>query len=234
MTCSRAKKTGITTDGGWAQYMVGPWESFAAVPDGLSNEQAAPLMCAGVTVFNSIRNAKVLAGSVVAVQGIGGLGHLAIQYAAKMGYYVVAISTGESKRQLAFELGAKVYIDTSKQDATAELFKLGGAKLIVSTAFSGKAQSEMVNGLGIGGKLLILGAGHDPITTSPLQLIGARRNIQGWPAGPALDSQEAMEFAHSQGIKTYVETYPLEKIQEAYERMLSNQARFRVVLQLQK
>jgi len=164
------------------------------------------------------------------VMGIGGLGHLAVQYANAVGYKVVAVSTDDSKKALAQKLGAHIYLDSSKQNASVELQKLGGARLIVTTVFNSKSQSDLVGGLGIDGTLLCLGADGAPFTFGSLQLIGKRNRIQGWPSGSPMDSEEAMEFAAFKGVKTQVEVYSLEQVNEAYERMLSNKARFRVVI----
>jgi len=204
------------------------------VPDELSSDEAGPLMCAGVTVFNSMRNQRIFPGSVVAVQGIGGLGHLAVQYAAAMGFRTVAISSGAAKKDLAIQLGAHIYLDTSKDDVNKELLKLGGAKLIVSTvAENAKAQSDLVGGLSVDGTLLILGADFKPFTCSPVSLIGKRNRIQGWPSGTPQDSQETMEFAAFKNIKTHIEIFSLDEVDKAYERMMSG-AKFRVVIKPKK
>jgi len=230
VNCEMHCVSGISVDGGYAEYMVAPWQSLALVPKELSPEEAGPLMCAGITVFNSMRNQHVLPGSLVVIHGIGGLGHLAVQYANAMGYKVVAVSTDDSKKALAQKLGAHIYLDSSKQNASAELQKLGGARLIVTTVFNAKSQSDMVGGLGVDGTLLCLGADGAPFTFGPLHLIGKRNRIQGWPSGSPIDSEEAMEFAAFKGVKTHVEVYSLEQVNEAYERMISNKARFRVVI----
>jgi len=228
--CSKSGTTGISFDGGYGEYMVAPWEALAAVPANLSSADAAPLLCAGLTVFNSMRNMKVMPGSLVAIQGIGGLGHYAVQFARKMGFRVAAISTSDDKRQLATELGAHDYIDTSKVKAAEALQKLGGAKMIVATAFDSKAVAGLVDGLGQDGILLVLGAAHDAMAISSIGLISQRRVVQGWPSGVPQDAEDTMAFAALQGIKSYVETFPLEKAQEAFDRMMSNKARFRVVI----
>lgn len=210
--------------------MKASFESFAKVPESLNSNDAAPLLCAGVTVFNSLRNMNIKPGQLVAVQGIGGLGHLGIQFARKMGFKVAAISTSDAKKELALELGAHLYIDTSKDDAVKILQSHGGAKCILTTAFDTKAMSKLVDGLSVSGILLVVGADHQTFDVTPLQLIGGRRCIQGWPSGSAQDSQETLEFAALHGIRSYSEAYPATKVNEAYDRMMSNQARFRVVL----
>jgi D-arabinose 1-dehydrogenase-like Zn-dependent alcohol dehydrogenase len=187
-------------------------------------------MCAGITTFNSLRNSGARPGDVVAVQGIGGLGHLGIQYAAKSGYYVVGIGRGPENGALAKKLGAAVYIDSKATNTSQELQKLGGARVILSTAPNSKAMSEVIDGLGVGGKLLVVGAAPEPIQVSPFQVIGARKSIQGWPSGTAMDSQDTLRFSAQTGVRAMIEKYPLEKAKEAYERMTSGHAQFRVVL----
>jgi len=230
MMCPSHDITGITVDGGYAEYTVCPWESLARVPDSLKAEEAAPLLCAGVTVFNSLRNMSAKAGDLVAVQGIGGLGHLGVQFARRMGFRVAAVSTGADKKDLATKLGAHYYIDASKGKAVEELKKLGGAKVIMTTAFDSKAMSSLVDGLCPGGVLLILGADQKSLDVTPVQLIGSRTSVQGWPSGRPIDSEETLKFAAANEIYSMSEVYPLEKAQEAFERMLSNKQRFRVVL----
>jgi len=229
VTCQSHAVTGITTDGGYAEYMVSPWEALVLVPSELEPKEAAPLLCAGVTVFNSMRN-TAKPGSLVAIQGIGGLGHLAVQFGRKMGYKVVAISQGQDKKQLAMELGAHVYLDSNSVNASAELTKMGGASLIVCTAFSSKAMSSLMDGVGVGGTLLTLGASGEPLSINTLQLISARRAIQGWPSGAPIDAEDTLNFAAFSGTKSMIEVYPLSQASAAYDRMMSNQARFRVVL----
>lgn len=232
LTCTTHQVCGISYDGGYAEYLVVPQEALAAVPEGMSAADAAPLLCAGVTTFNSLRHMDARPGDVVAVQGIGGLGHLGIQYAHKLGFRTVAISRGQDKRALALELGAHVYIDAERESATEALQKLGGARVIMVTASSSKLAAELVGGLGRNGTLLILGAGPEPIPLSGLPLISRRLRVQGWPSGVPQDSQETMAFSALAGVKSRNETFPLERAAEAYERMLSNRARFRVVLQV--
>jgi D-arabinose 1-dehydrogenase-like Zn-dependent alcohol dehydrogenase len=228
--CSVGKITGLHYDGGYADYMIAPIEALASIPDELSAEEAGPLLCAGLTTFNALRHGGARAGDLVAILGIGGLGHLAVQFARYMGFHTVAIARGEDKKDLALKLGAHVYIDSESQDAAKELTRLGGAKLILATVTSAPAMTAAIEGLGIDGKLLVVGASPDPIEVTPLQLIGARRGIAGWPSGVASDSEDTMRFSALQGIKPMIETYPLAKAAEAYQRMMSGKARFRVVL----
>jgi D-arabinose 1-dehydrogenase-like Zn-dependent alcohol dehydrogenase len=230
MGCQSFQVTGFQEDGGYAQYMIARSEAVAAIPDALSPVEAAPLLCAGVTTFNSLRHSGGQAGDLVAVQGLGGLGHLGIQFASKMGYHTVAIGRGQDKEALALKLGAARYLDTEKTNAAGELTKMGGASVILATAPNSKAMSELIDGLAVGGKLLVVGASADPITVTPIQLIGARRSIQGWPSGTARDSEDTLNFCALTGIRPMVETFPLEQAAAAYDRMLSGKARFRVVL----
>lgn len=221
--------TGVTYDGGYAEYMVAPAIGLAAVPEGLSPIDAAPLMCAGVTTFNALRNTDAKAGDVVAILGLGGLGHLAVQYAAKMGFNTVGIARGKDKESFAHDLGAKHYIDTLSQDPAAELQKLGGAKVILATATAANAISAVQGGLGLAGKLLIVGI-SDSFKVNPLNLIMGNRSVSGWYSGTSKDSQDTLEFSQLSGIHSMNEVYPLEKVAEAYDRMMSGNARFRVVL----
>lgn len=230
INCQNGKISGISYDGGYAEYMTAPKEAVANVPEELSSVDAAPLLCAGITVYNALRNSGIRAGDLVAVQGIGGLGHLAIQYASKMGMRTVAISTSDSKKELAKELGAHHFINTEKQDASEELQKLGGAKLILATAPHSDAISSVVDGLGIDGKLLMVAATGEPIEVSPMQLLMGRKSAAGWPSGTAMDSEDTLNFSAMTGTKPMIEEYPLEKVNEAFERMMNNKARFRVVL----
>jgi D-arabinose 1-dehydrogenase-like Zn-dependent alcohol dehydrogenase len=228
--CANEKVCGISYDGGYQQYMVAPVEALAAIPDGLSDAEAAPLLCAGITTFNALRHSGALPGDLVAVQGIGGLGHLGIQFANKFGYKVVAIGRGSENAVLAKKLGASAYIDSKASNAAEALQKLGGARVILATAPSSKAMSELIDGLGPNGRLMVIGATFDPIEVTPLQLIGAGRTIQGWAAGTATDSEDTLRFAELTGVRAMIETYPLEKASEAYARMMSGHAQFRVVL----
>ena len=230
LTCVEGQIPGISYDGGYAEYMIAPFEALAAVPDDLKSEDAAPLLCAGITTFNSLRHSGASAGDLVAVLGVGGLGHLGVQFAAKMGFKTVAIARGEDKGPLAKKLGAHIYIDSTSQDAAKELTRLGGAKVILATVTDGKSMSSVVTGLGVDGKLLVLGASADPIEVSPLLLIGPRRSIAGWPSGTAPDSEDTLKFSVLSNVRPMIETFPLAKAAEAYQRMMSGKARFRVVL----
>ena len=230
ITCSRGQIPGITYDGGYAEYLVAPFEALASVPKELSAAEAAPLLCAGITTFNALRHSGASAGDTVAILGIGGLGHLAVQFAQKMGYHTVAIARGADKKALALKLGARHYIDSTTQDVAAELTKLGGARVIVATVTDSKSMSAVVGGLGIDGKLLIVGASMQPIEVPPLTLIAGRRSISGWPSGTATDSEDTLDFSVLSDIRPLIETFPLERAPEAYERMMSGKARFRVVL----
>jgi D-arabinose 1-dehydrogenase-like Zn-dependent alcohol dehydrogenase len=228
--CQFQKITGITFDGGYAEYMVAPAEAVAAMPDDLPADEASPLLCAGITVFNSLRNSGARGGDLVAVQGIGGLGHLGIQYARQMGFRTVAIGRGKDKQALAQKLGAHEYVDTSAGAPAEALQKLGGACVILATAPDSKSISTLVDGLAGNGKLLIVGAGFESLTVTPLQLIGGRKALQGWPSGTAKDSEDTLRFSSLSGVRPMIERYPLEKVAEAYDQMISGRARFRVVL----
>jgi D-arabinose 1-dehydrogenase-like Zn-dependent alcohol dehydrogenase len=230
INCRNEKITGISYDGGYQQYMLAPIEALAAIPDGLSDVEAAPLLCAGITTYNALRHNGAMPGDLVAVQGIGGLGHLGVQFASKFGYKVAAVGRGAQNESLAKKLGAHVYIDSSATNAAEALQKLGGAKVILATAPNSKAMSELINGLGPNGKLLVIGAGTDPIEVTPIQLILGNKAIQGWASGTAADSEDTLNFALLTGVRPMIETYPLEKAAEAYERMMSGKAEFRVVL----
>ena len=230
--CKNQQVCGINYDGGYGEYMVAPWTAVAEVPEGMDPIQAAPLMCAGVTVFNSMRHQGLLPGDLVAVQGIGGLGHLGIQFAKKMGMRVAAISTGDSKKELVAKLGAEYYIDTSKEPASKQLQALGGAKLVLATAPNAKSMGDLINGLGTNGKLLVVGADADTFEVSPLQILGNRGCVCGWPSGTATDSTDTINFAKHQGIESMNEVYSLDQAQEAYDRMMSGKARFRVVIKM--
>lgn len=230
MTCERLRVTGLDHDGGYAEYMISPAEAVAAIPDELSPDDAAPLLCAGITVFNAMRNARVRSGDLVAVHGIGGLGHLAVQYAQRMGFRTVAINRGAEKRELAAKLGAQHYIDAEAGDPAKELKKLGGAHLIVATAPDAKSISALMAGLGPNGELLLVAAPPQPLTVGALDLLFARRSVQGWPSGTAKDSEDTLQFSLLTGVRAMIEKYPLEKVAEAYDQMISGRARFRVVL----
>jgi D-arabinose 1-dehydrogenase-like Zn-dependent alcohol dehydrogenase len=230
VTCRTAAQVpGISYDGGYAEFMVAPAEALALIPEELSAVEAAPLMCAGITTFNALRHSGAGPGDLVAVLGIGGLGHLGVQFAAKMGFRTVAIARGAEKAPLARQLGAWKYIDSSVEDPAKELTTLGGAKVILATATSGKAFEAVLGGLGIDGTLLMVGAA-DPIQVAPISLIGARRSLAGWPSGRSIDSQDTLQFSALTGVRSMNESFPLERAAEAYERMMSGDARFRVVL----
>jgi D-arabinose 1-dehydrogenase-like Zn-dependent alcohol dehydrogenase len=228
--CPNAPVPGINYDGGYAEYMIAPHEALARIPDGLSFADAAPLMCAGVTTYNSLRHSGAVAGDTVAVLGVGGLGHLGVQFAAKMGFNTVAIARGADKGTFAKQLGAHHYIDSTATDFAAELQKLGGARVILATVTDATTMSAAVGGLGIDGKLLIVGATPEPISTSVFPLIGGRRSIAGWPSGIATDSEDTMKFAVLTGIRAQIETMPLARAGDAFARMMSGAARFRMVL----
>ncbi len=230
MGCKYFQVTGFQEDGGYAQYMIARQEAVAAIPDLLSPAEAAPLLCAGVTTFNSLRRSGARAGDLVAVQGLGGLGHLGIQFASKMGFHTVAIGRGQDKEPLALKLGAARYLDTNTVDVAKELTSLGGASVILATAPDSKAMSALIDGLGVSGQLLVVGASFDPINVTPVQLIMARRSIRGWPSGTARDSEDTLNFCALTGIRPMVETLPLEQAAKGYEQMLSGKARFRMVL----
>src|SRR5881398_1654414 len=221
--------TGISFDGGYAEYMVAPAEALAVVPDELSSIDGAPLMCAGVTTFNALRNSGARGGDVVAVLGMGGLGHLGVQFAAKMGFHTVGIARGKDKEPLAHQLGAAVYIDSQAQDPAAELLKLGGAKVILATATSGEAMSAVQGGLAVNRTLLVIGA-VPSMQVSPLFLLSGNRSVKGWYSGTSIDSQDTLAFSARAGVRSMNETFPLERVAEAYDRMMSGKARFRVVL----
>ena len=228
--CRNLKIPGISYDGGYQQYMVAPVEALVAIPESLSDVEAAPLLCAGITTFNALRHSGALPSDLVAVQGIGGLGHLGIQFANKFGYKVAAIGRGPENAALAKKLGASVYIDSKATNAAAELQKLGGAQVIMATAPSSKAMSELIDGLAPNGKFIVIGATFEPIEVAPVQLIVGSKSIQGWAAGTPTDSEDTLQFAELTGVRPMIETYPLEKAAEGYERMLSGKAQFRVVL----
>lgn len=228
--CRNEKVTSLSFDGGYAEYMIAPAEAVAAMPEDLSADEAAPLMCAGITTYNPLRNTKARAGDLVAVQGIGGLGHLGVQYARQMGFHTVAIGRGADKEPLARKLGAHEYIDTVAGPTAGALQKLGGARVILATAPDSKSISDLVDGLQPGGEVVIVGVGPEPFSISPLQIILSRRTIQGWPSGTARDSQDTLEFSALTGVRAMIERYPLEKAAEAYDQMMSGRARFRAVL----
>jgi D-arabinose 1-dehydrogenase-like Zn-dependent alcohol dehydrogenase len=227
--CVRGQVTGISYDGGYGEYLVAPASAVARMPDELPPVEAAPLMCAGLTTFNALRNSGARPGDVVAVLGLGGLGHLGVQYAAKMGFHVVGIARGKDKEPLARQLGASVYIDSQAQDPAAELQKLGGAKAILATATSGEAMSAVQGGLAVNGTLLVVGAAES-LQVSPMLLLMGCRAVKGWYSGTSIDSQDTLLFSLRTGVRSMNETYPLERVAEGYDRMMSGKARFRVVL----
>jgi D-arabinose 1-dehydrogenase-like Zn-dependent alcohol dehydrogenase len=228
--CRNLQVPGISYDGGYQEYMLAPVEALVPVPDSLGDAEAAPLLCAGITTFNALRHSGALPGDLVAVQGIGGLGHLGIQFASKFGYNVAAIGRGAETAPLAQKLGASVYIDSTTTNPAEALQSLGGATVILATAPSAKAMSALIDGLGPNGKLMVVGASPDPIEVTPAQLISGSRTIQGWASGTAADSEDTLGFAELSGVRPMIETYPLDSAAEAYERMLSGKAQFRVVL----
>ncbi len=228
--CRNMQVPGISYDGGYQEYMVAPIEALVALPESLTDVEAAPLLCAGITTYNALRHSGALPGDLVAVQGIGGLGHLGIQFAAKFGYKVAAVGQGPGTAVLAKKLGASVYIDSKATNAAEALQKLGGALVILATAPSSKAMSQLVDGLGPNGKLMVVGAAFDPIEVTPVQLITGSRAVQGWSSGTPADSEDTLRFAELTGVRAMIETYPLERAGEAYARMLSGKAEFRVVL----
>jgi D-arabinose 1-dehydrogenase-like Zn-dependent alcohol dehydrogenase len=230
ITCVRGQIPGISYDGGYAEYMLAPFEALAAVPAELTSADAAPLLCAGITTFNALRHSSARAGDLVAVLGIGGLGHLGVQFAAKMGLRTVAIARGADKGPLAKQLGAHAYIDSTVQNVAEELTRLGGAKVILATVTDAPSMSAAVGGLGTDGRLIVLGASPQAIEVSPLALIGARRGIAGWPSGTAPDSEDTLKFSLQANVRPMIETFPLAQAALAYQRMMSGKARFRVVL----
>jgi D-arabinose 1-dehydrogenase-like Zn-dependent alcohol dehydrogenase len=230
VTCQNQQICGISYDGGYAEYMVAPVEALVSIPAELTAAEAGPLLCAGITVFNSLRNAGARPGDVVAVLGVGGLGHLGVQFSAKMGYRTVALARGRDKEPLAKQLGAHAYIDTTQQDPAAELAKLGGARVILATVTSSKAMSAVLSGLGVNGKLVILGADMEPLSVSAVPMIMRRQAIQGWPSGSPRDSEETLAFSTLSGVRAMIETVPLAQAPQAYERMMSGKARFRMVV----
>src|SRR6266446_2211677 len=227
--CVTGPVTGITFDGGYAEYLIAPASAVARMPAELPPVEAAPLMCAGLTTFNALRNSGARPGDVVAVLGLGGLGHLGVQYAAKLGFKVVGIARGKDKEQFARQLGASIYIDSQSQDPAAELLKLGGASVVIATVTAGAAMSAVVGGLAPNGTLLVIGA-PESLQLSPVALIGGQRSVKGWYSGMSIDSEDTLAFSARTGVQSMNETFPFERVNEAYERMMSGKARFRVVL----
>ncbi len=228
--CRNLKITGISYDGGYQQFMIAPVEAVAAIADGLDAAEAAPLLCAGITTFNALRHSGAMPGDLVGISGIGGLGHLGIQFAHKFGYRVAAIGRGSGKAVLAKKLGADEYIDSGTMKAAEALQDLGGAQVILATAPNSKVMSELIDGLAPNGKLMVIGASFDPIQIPPVKLISGSRTVQGWASGTPVDSEDTLRFAALTGVRPMIETYPLEKAGEAYARMISGNAQFRVVL----
>jgi D-arabinose 1-dehydrogenase-like Zn-dependent alcohol dehydrogenase len=231
--CLNLKISGVSYDGGYGEYMIAPIEALAEIPESLDAVNAGPLLCAGVTTFNSLRRSGALAGDLIAVQGVGGLGHLGIQFAQKFGYKVVAIGRGPANATLAKKLGATVYIDSAATNAAEELKRLGGARVILATAPDAKAMSSLIDGLGMNGTLLVVGVGPGMIEAGPAQLMQRKKNVKGWFSGIATDSEDTLRFAEMTGVRAMIEKYPLEKVNEAYAPMMSGKAEFRVVLTMQ-
>lgn len=228
--CRFGQVCGISYDGGWAEYAVVPAEAVASLPDDLAADEAAPLLCAGITTFNSLRNSGARAGDLVAVQGIGGLGHLGVQFASKLGFQTVAIGHNKEKEPLARKLGAKHYLDTKTVNAGEELQKLGGARVILATAPDSQAIASMVDGLGANGTLLIVAAPGEPVMVNAVTLIGKRASIQGWPSGTSKDSEDTLRYSAMTGVRPMIERFPLARASEAYQQMMSGKVRFRAVL----
>ena len=228
--CQNMKVTGISYDGGYQEYMLAPVEALTAIPDGLGDADAAPLLCAGITTYNALRHSGAMPGDLVAVLGVGGLGHLGIQFAHKFGYRVAAIGRGPDDAPLAKKLGASIYIDNKVENPAQALQKMGGAQAILATAPSSKSMSDVIDGLGPNGRLIVVGASFDPVEVTPLQLINGSRSIQGWASGTPTDAEDTLRFAELAGVRPMIETYPLEKAGEAFARMMSGKAEFRVVL----
>lgn len=231
--CQEGKISGISYDGGYGEYMIASQHALASIPDELSATRAATLLCAGVTTFNSLRNSGVRAGDLVVVHGIGGLGHLGVQFAARMGCRTIAVARGEDKRALALQLGAHQYIDSTKEDAVKSIKEMGGAKVVLATATSSKAMSEIANCLGFDGTMVVLGADQEPLSISPLLLIANRATIRGWPSGAACDSEDTMRFSALTGVEPMIEVVSLDQVAEGYAKMMKGEARFRMVIQHQ-
>ena len=232
ITCVKLQIPGISYDGGYAEYVLVPIEALARIPESLAPEEAAPLMCAGITTFNALRHSGARPGDLVAIQGIGGLGHLGIQFASKFGFATVAIGRGEENKNLALELGARDYIDARSQDVAKELSALGGARAILATAPDGKAMGSLIDGLGVDGKLVTIAVSFEPFSVSSPQLLMARKSIMGWPAGTSKDSEDTLRFAAANGVRPMIETFPLDRAADAYDHMMSGKVRFRSVLKM--
>jgi len=231
ITCDKLQTPGITYNGGYAEYGIFPETVCAMVPENISSSEAAPLLCAGVTTFNALRHSGAQSGDVVVILGVGGLGHLGLQFANKMGFHTVAVARGKDKKEMAIKLGAAQYIDSEGEDTVAALKKLGGAKVVLATVTQSSAMSPLINALGLDGKLLIVGAGFESLTVAPLQLLGKRLSISGWPSGTGKDSEECMQFCCLTGIRPMIEPFPFNQVNAAYEHMMSGKARFRAVLE---
>jgi D-arabinose 1-dehydrogenase-like Zn-dependent alcohol dehydrogenase len=230
INCETLPVPGINYDGGYEEYMVAPADALALMPEGISAEEAAPLLCAGITTFNALRHSGAGPGDLVAIQGVGGLGHLGIQFANKFGYNVAAVSRGAENAALARKLGAHHYIDSQASNPVEELKKLGGARVILTTAPSGRAMTALIDGLGTNGKMVVVGASMDPIEVTPIQLIRGGRSLQGWASGTSADSEDTLNFSVLTGVRPMIEKFPLSRVAEAYERMMSGKAEYRVVL----
>lgn len=230
ISCENLEISGITYDGGYAEAMIAPVEALARIPDDLAGEDAAPLLCAGITTYNALRESGARPGDLVAILGVGGLGHLGVQFARRMGFRTVAIARGTDKEQLARDLGAHEYIDSTSQDVAAELQKLGGARVVLATVTNADAMAATVGGLSPRGELVIVGASMDPMPVPPAALLGGSNRIQGHASGTSKDSEDTLDFSASTGVKPAIETMPLERAAEAYEKMLAGDARFRMVL----
>jgi D-arabinose 1-dehydrogenase-like Zn-dependent alcohol dehydrogenase len=232
ITCVALQIPGISYDGGYSEFVYAPVEALARVPGELAPEETAPLMCAGVTTFNALRNSGARPGDLVAIQGIGGLGHLGIQFASKFGFDTVAIGRGADKKSLALKLGAQTYIDTISQDPAKELRGLRGARVILVTAPDGKAMGSLIDGLGVDGKLVIVGVSAEPFAVTSPQLILLRKSIAGWPSGTSVDSEDTLRFAVANGVRAMIEVFPLDRAAQGYEHMMSGKVRFRSVLKI--
>ena len=232
VTCIKLMIPGISYDGGYAEFVTVPREALAQIPESLAPEEAAPLMCAGITTFNALRHSGARPGDLVAIQGIGGLGHLAIQFASRFGFHTVAVGRGADKKDLAIKLGAHAYLDSSSGNIARELAAMGGARVILATAPDARAMGAMADGLSVGGKLVVVGVSLDPLPISPAQLVPMRRSIVGWPSGTAIDSEDTLRFAAANGVRPMIETFALDRAADAYERMITGKVRFRSVLKI--
>lgn len=232
VTCVKLQVPGISYDGGYAEFVVAPTEALARIPGDLASEDAAPLMCAGITTFNALRHSGAGLGDLVAIQGIGGLGHLGVQFASKFGFETVAIGRGADKKSLVLKLGARTYIDSASQDVAKELTGLGGARVILATAPDGKSMGSLIDGLGVDGRLILVGVSTDSFAVSSMQLLTARKSIVGWASGTAMDSEDTLKFAAANGVRPMIEIFPLKRAADAYDHMMSGKVRFRSVLKM--